>query len=116
VAAKAASLSNKRARSLAADTVAAYREHMFALMELSPVEVWYSWIDLEQKLKLVNHSELRRNLSTLIGRARSTGLESDDNFPHLVTGVEPKIADKPPTIFHFDPKADQDTRSMPAGR
>ena len=23
-----------------------------------------------------------------------------------MTGVEPKIADKPPTIFHFDPKAD----------
>jgi hypothetical protein len=106
VAAKAASLSNKRARSLAADTVAAYREHMFALMELSPLEVWHSRIDLEQKLKLVKSEDLRRNLSALIARARSTGLEKDDNFPHLVTGVEPKIADKPPTIFHFDPKAD----------
>jgi uncharacterized protein (DUF2252 family) len=106
VAAKAASLSNKRARSLAADTVAAYREHMFALMELSPLEAWHSRIDLEQKLKLVKNSELRRNLSTLIARARATGLEKDDNFPNLVTGLEPKIADKPPTIFHFDPKAD----------
>jgi uncharacterized protein (DUF2252 family) len=106
VAAKTAGLSNKRARSLAADTVATYREHMFALMERSPLEVWHSRIDLEQELKLVKNSDLRRNLSTLIARARATGLEKDDNFPHLVTGVEPKIADKPPTIFHFDPKAD----------
>jgi hypothetical protein len=106
VAAKAASLSKKRARSLAADMVAAYREHMFALMELSPLEVWHSRIDLEHKLKLVKNSDLRRNLSMLIARARSTGLEKDDNFPHLVTGVEPKIADRPPTIFHLDPKAD----------
>src|SRR6476620_6464541 len=36
VAAEAANLSDKRARTLAADTVSAYREHMFALMGLSP--------------------------------------------------------------------------------
>ena len=46
VAAKAAAMSDKRARSLAASTVTAYREHMFALMELSPREIWHSRIDL----------------------------------------------------------------------
>ena len=51
VAAKAADMSDKRARSLAASTVTAYREHMFALMELSPREIWHSRIDLEQELK-----------------------------------------------------------------
>ena len=30
--------------------------------------------------------------------------EKDDNFPHLVTGGEPRIADKPPTIFHISPR------------
>jgi hypothetical protein len=30
---------------------------MFALMELSPLEVWHSRIDLERKLKLVKNSD-----------------------------------------------------------
>ena len=42
----------------------------------------------------------------MIAKARSEGLSKDDNFPHLVSGDDPKIVDKPPTIFHLDPKAD----------
>jgi hypothetical protein len=104
VAAKAANMSDKRARSLAASTVTAYREHMFALMELSPLEIWHSRIDLEHQLKHIESPELRRSLSTLIRHAEHRGLDKDDNFPHLVTGGEPRIADKPPTIFHISPK------------
>ncbi len=36
----------------------------------------------------------------MIRHARRRGLDKDDNFPHLVAGGEPRIADKPPTIFH----------------
>ena len=28
-------------------------------------------------------------------------LEQDDNFPHLVKGKRPRIADRPPLIYHF---------------
>jgi uncharacterized protein (DUF2252 family) len=104
VAAKAASMSDKRARRFAATTVGAYREHMLALMDLSPLEIWHSRIDLEQELKQIESLSLRRGLSAVIRRARATGLERDDNFPHLVTGSEPRIADKPPTIFHMSSK------------
>ena len=104
VAAKAANMSAKRARSLAAGAVAAYREHMFGLIDLSPVEIWHNRIDLEQELKQIESSAMRRSLSTLIRHARHRGLDKDDNFPHVVTGREPRIADKPPTIFHLSPK------------
>jgi uncharacterized protein (DUF2252 family) len=104
VAAKAAAMSDKRARSLAASTVTDYREHIYALMDLSPLQIWHSRIDLEQELKHIESPELRRGLSTLIRRAQHRGLDNDDNFPHLVTGSEPRIADKPPTIFHITPK------------
>jgi uncharacterized protein (DUF2252 family) len=104
VAAKAANMSERRARSLAASTVAAYREHMFALMELSPREIWHSRIDLQQELAHIESPALRRSLSTLIRNAQHRGLDRDDNFPHLVTGGEPRIADKKPTIFHLDAK------------
>jgi uncharacterized protein (DUF2252 family) len=33
-------------------------------------------------------------------------LAKDDNFPHLVSGDDARIVDKPPTIFHLDAKAD----------
>jgi uncharacterized protein (DUF2252 family) len=104
VAAKAAAMSDRRARSFAASTVTAYREHMFALMDLSPREIWHSRIDLQQQLKQIESPELRRSLATLIRHAQASGLDKDDNFPHLVAGGEPRIADKPPTIFHFGPK------------
>ena len=104
VAAKAAAMSDKRARSLAASTVTAYREHMFALMDLSPREIWHSRIDLQQQLKQIESPQLRRSLATLIRHAQASGLDRDDNFPHLVAGGEPRIADKPPTIFHISPK------------
>jgi hypothetical protein len=47
---------------------------------------------------------LRRSLSTLIRNAQARGLDKDDNFPHLVTAGEPKIADKMPKIFHISPQ------------
>ena len=89
VAAKAANMSDKRARTFAASTVTAYREHMFALMDLSPLEIWHSRIDLEHELKQIESPELRRSLSTVIRHAQHRGLDKDDNFPHLVTGGEP---------------------------
>ncbi|HLX97947.1 MAG TPA: DUF2252 domain-containing protein [Roseiarcus sp.] len=104
VAARAANMSDKRARSLAAGAVTAYREHMFSLMGLSPLEIWHSRIDLEEQLKHIESPALRRSLSTVIRHAQRRGLDKDDNFPHLVTGAKPRIADKPPTIFHIGPK------------
>jgi hypothetical protein len=104
VAAKAAAMSDKRARSLAASTVTDYREHMFTLRELSPSEIWHSKIDLEHELTQIESPGLRRSLSTLIRNAQARGLDRDDNFPHLVTAGEPRIADKPPKIFHISPK------------
>jgi uncharacterized protein (DUF2252 family) len=106
VAAKASGLPSRRARGLAAKTVAAYRAHIFGLMGLSPLEIWHSRIDLEEEVGRIKDPQLRRHLSGLIAKARAGGLEEDDNFPHLVTSEQPRIADRPPTIFHFGPHAD----------
>ena len=103
VAALDAKFSNKRARAAAAAAVAAYRIRMRALAKLSPLEVWHSRIELAREIKHIEDRTLRRRLQAIIARAGKT-LEQDDNFPHLVRGS--KIADKPPTIYHFKPKAD----------
>ena len=58
VAAENANLPTKRARALAAATVASYRERMIALASLSPLEIWHSQINLEQELKVIRNREL----------------------------------------------------------
>src|SRR5712664_459816 len=106
VAALAAGTNRKQARAVAVATVKAYRTHISALAKLSPLEIWHSRIDLEQEIKQIANSDLRRKLAGVIAKARGEGLSKDDNFPHLVSGDNPKFVDTPPTIFHLDPKAD----------
>jgi uncharacterized protein (DUF2252 family) len=106
VAALTAGTNKKQARAVAGAAVKAYRTHISALAKLSPLEIWHSRIDLEQEIKRIGNSDLRRKLAGVIAKARGEGLSKDDNFPHLVSGDNPKIVDKPPTIFHLDPKAD----------
>jgi hypothetical protein len=102
----AAGTNKKQARAVAGATVKAYRTHISALAKLSPLEIWHSRIDLEQEIKQIGNSDLRRKLAGVIAKARGEGLAKDDNFPHLASGDNPKIVDKPPIIFHLDPKAD----------
>jgi uncharacterized protein (DUF2252 family) len=106
VAALAGDTPRKRARVLAASTVAAYRTHMFELSNLSPLEIWHGRVDLEQELGSIETRALRRKLSSIVAKARGEGLDRDDNFPNLVKGKDARIADKPPTIFHIDEHAD----------
>src|SRR5258706_14175568 len=106
VAALGSGAPKKQARALAAATVKAYRSHMAALAKLSPLEIWHSRIDLEQEIDRIGNPSLRRKLAGVIAKVRGEGLSKDDNFPRIVSGDNPKIVDKPPTIFHLDPKAD----------
>jgi uncharacterized protein (DUF2252 family) len=106
IAALGSGASKKQARSIAAATVKAYRLHMAGLAKLSPLEIWHSRIDLEQEAARIGNGGLRRKLADVIAKARGEGLSKDDNFPHLVSGDNPRIIDKPPTIFHLNPKAD----------
>jgi hypothetical protein len=79
---------------------------MAALAKLSPLEIWHSRIDLEKEINRIAHGGLRRKLAGVIAKARSEGLSKDDNFPHLVGEDDMRIVDKPPTIFHLNPKGD----------
>jgi uncharacterized protein (DUF2252 family) len=110
VAALDAKFSPKRARSAAAATVEAYRLRIRTLSRLSPLEIWHSRIELEREIRHIEDPALRRRLQGIITQARKAP-ERDDNFPHLVKGN--KIADKRPTIYHFDRKTDPRERVDP---
>ena len=113
VAALAAGFSNKRARAAAATTVEAYRTRMRALAQLSPLEIWHSRIELWNEIRRIDDRALRRQLHAILTKAGKR-LEKDDNFPHLVQGKQVRIADKPPTIYHFTQKREARNRVDPA--
>lgn len=103
VAALAAGFSNTRARAAAAMIVEAYRTRIRTLARLSPLEIWHSKIDLGREVKRIEDRALRRKLHDILTKAGKR-LEHDDDFPHLVPGDKPRIADKPPLIYHFTRK------------
>jgi uncharacterized protein (DUF2252 family) len=110
VAALDAKFPAKRARAAAAATVQAYRLHMRSLAKLSPVEIWHSRIELAREIRRFDDPALKRRLQAILHKA-GRSLERDDNFPHLAKGE--KIADKRPTIYHFNRKTDPRERVNP---
>jgi uncharacterized protein (DUF2252 family) len=106
-----AKFASRRARAAAASTVEAYRLHMRSLAKLSPLEIWHSRIELPREIKHLDDPVLRRRLQAVLHKA-GRSLERDDNFPHLVKGDD-KIADKRPTIYHFDRRTDPRDRVDP---
>jgi uncharacterized protein (DUF2252 family) len=105
VAALAAGVPNRQARATAAGAAEAYRTRVRSLAELSPLEIWHTRIDLARAIQTIEDRPLKRQLSAIL--AKTTGrLEQDDNFPHLVKGKRPRIADRPPLIYHFSEQSD----------
>src|SRR5499427_174995 len=81
VAALAANLSKKRARAIAATTVGAYRSRLRSLTKLSPLQNWFSKVELALEVDRIEHRGLRRELRSILAKA-SGHLAQDDNFPH----------------------------------
>jgi uncharacterized protein (DUF2252 family) len=105
VAALAANVSKRGAKAIVATSVEAYRTRMRNLAKLSPMEIWHSKVDLAREVEGIEHRALRRELRGILAKARDH-LAEDDNFPHLVQGKKPRIADRPPLIYHFTAKGD----------
>jgi uncharacterized protein (DUF2252 family) len=106
VAALDANTPDKKARDLAKSTAQSYRQFILELAPMTPLEVWYTRMDIEREVKRIEEVKLReRILSTLLTAKKD--LAADDNFPHLATtkaGVA-HIEDRPPLIYHFDTEA-----------
>jgi uncharacterized protein (DUF2252 family) len=106
VAALNANMPDKKARDLAKATAKSYREFILELAAKTPLEVWYTRIDIEREVKRIADDKLRENIFSTLLEAKKD-LAADDNFPRLATtkaGVA-HIEDRPPLIYHFDTEA-----------
>jgi uncharacterized protein (DUF2252 family) len=85
---------------VAAAAARAYRQRMWQLAAMSPLEVWYDRIDLATALEDAPDKETRKRRQRLDEQARKRVAEN--LFPKLVTndGGRLRIADQPPLIYH----------------
>jgi uncharacterized protein (DUF2252 family) len=103
-----AGMSDSKARALAQATAKAYRDFVLDLADMSPLEIWYTRMDLHREVKRISDVKLRAKVLSTLMKAKKD-LAADDNFPHLATtkaGVI-QIEDRPPLIYHFDPESDK---------
>ncbi len=106
VAALDAKMPDKKARDLAKATAKSYREFILELAAKTPLEAWYTRIEIEREVKRIADDKLRENIFSSLLEAKKD-LAADDNFPHLATtkaGVA-HIEDRPPLIYHFNTEA-----------
>ena len=103
VAALDAKMTDKKARALAKAAVTSYREFILELAAKTPLEVWYTRIEIDREIKRIADDKLRETLLSTLIKAKKD-LAADDNFPHLATtkGGVAHIEDRPPLIYHFD--------------
>jgi len=108
VAARGSGAADKKARALAHATVKSYREFILELAEKTPLEVWYTRMDIDREVKRIDDVKLRDKLLSTLVKAKKD-LAADDNFPHLATmdGGAARIEDRPPLIYHFDTQSER---------
>jgi uncharacterized protein (DUF2252 family) len=100
VAGRDVSLDDTQSMGVAAAVVRAYRERLWVLAEMSPLEIWYERLDLDEFIEQAPDETTRKNRERLRKQARKRVAENV--FPKLVTVDDGRmrIADQPPLIYH----------------
>jgi uncharacterized protein (DUF2252 family) len=108
VAARVDSETEKAARRLARMAARAYREHMAQLAVLPPLAAWNSRIDLTGAIADIDSLRLRSSMEARLAKTLRSAARHFDLVGK--PAAAPRIAEKPPFIFHLDRHA------LPAAR
>jgi len=100
VAARDVRFNDDDAVAIAAAAVRSYRERMWEMAELSPLEIWYDRLDLAKFIADATDKETRKRREQLQKQAQKRVAEN--LFPKLVTsdGGKLRLADQPPLMYH----------------
>lgn len=90
-----------QAEEIAIACVESYREHTDEYAHLSPLQIWYSSISVEDVMQMASSTESKKRLSKQIEKAKNKGLTGED-YPKLtkVENGKVSIVDNPPLIYH----------------
>lgn len=77
-----------------------YREHLRRYSRMSPLEVWYTHLDLETIVELAPDAKAKQFRESLAAKARQRVIEH--LYPKIVTSVggRPRLVEQAPVLYH----------------
>ena len=101
VAGRDQSLSDDDCREAAKECTRAYREHLREYSDMSPLEVWYSQLDVETLVEMAPDATVRQRREQLAEKAQERIVEH--LFPKIVSqvGGRYRFVDQPPILYHI---------------
>jgi len=96
-------ISTTKAKEIAVACVESYRKHMDEYAHLSPLEVWYSSISVDDVMHMIKSVEAKKYLTKQLEKAKNKSLAGED-YPKLTNPEDGNvsIADNPPLIYHHE--------------
>ena len=93
-------LSDQDAQDAVLECVRAYREHLRAYSRLSPLEVWYTRLDMDTLIAMAPDDKARKRREQYAEKARQRVVEH--LFPKITGEVagRRRLVDQPPILFH----------------
>jgi len=93
-------LTDDDSKTAVCDCVRSYRQHLREYSAMSPLEVWYSRLDMDSIIAMAPDERAKERREALARKARGRIL--DNLFPKIVTNVggRPRILDQPPVLYH----------------
>ncbi len=113
LAARSNGLSDAAGRDAAVACARSYRERLRDVAEMSPLEAWYSHIDAEDVVGLLDDADLKKNVRRRIDKAQEQR-SSEVDYPKLaeMVGGQVHIKDQPPLIFHVEASREEGFRAF----
>ncbi|MFN6185432.1 MAG: DUF2252 domain-containing protein [Microcystis sp.] len=102
IAGRDSDLSERESKAAAIDCARSYREHLREYSRLSPLEVWYTRIGVEQVLEMAPDEKTRKIREQMMTKARERIIEH--LYPKIVTqsGGRNRFVDQPPILYHVN--------------
>ncbi len=102
IAGRDSDLSDQESKAAAIDCARSYREHLREYSRLSPLEVWYTRIGVEQVLEMAPDEKTRKIREQMMAKARERIIEH--LYPKIVTqsGGRNRFVDQPPILYHVN--------------
>ncbi|MFY7934324.1 MAG: DUF2252 domain-containing protein [Microcystis aeruginosa] len=102
IAGRDSDLSDRESKAAAIDCARSYREHLREYSRLSPLEVWYTRIGVEQAIEMAPDEKTRKLREQMMTKARERIIEH--LYPKIVTqsGGRNRFVDQPPILYHVN--------------
>jgi len=102
IAGRDSDLSDRESKAAAIDCARSYREHLREYSRLSPLEVWYTRIGVEQVIEMAPDEKTRKIREQMMTKARERIIEH--LYPKIVTQTagRNRFVDQPPILYHVN--------------